>query len=70
MAISLRLNALVRRDPLARRTRRRRGLPRLRREAYNYRPQPLGPPPSREGWLLCPPVLNLAGGGVLRRYPE
>src|SRR3954469_18304553 len=38
---------------------RRRGLPRLRREAYSYHPQPLVLPLSHEGWILHLPALNL-----------
>ena len=47
-----------------RRIRRHRGLPRLWREVCNYHPLPLRLPLSDEGWLLRPPVLNLAGGVV------
>src|SRR3954470_14648927 len=54
---------------MVRRIRRRRGLPRLRREACSYHPQPLALPLSHEGWLLHLPAPNLAGEGVLRCYP-
>src|SRR3954471_5094781 len=54
---------------MVRRIHRRRGLPRLRREACNYRPQPPSLPLSREGWLFHLPAPNLAGFGVLRRCP-
>src|SRR3954471_7023913 len=54
---------------MVRRIHRRRGLPRLRREACSYHPQPLALPLSHEGWLLHLPAPNLARFGVLRRYP-
>src|SRR3954466_13029969 len=54
---------------MVRRIRRRRGLPRLRREACSYHPQPLTLPLSHEGWLsifLRRILLDLVFFGAIR----